>query len=112
VSRLRVGMGQPYGVRPVQLATTDFDPMAVTGVVFHITKPTAVAGVTTTVAWTGTIGTQSTVSVQALYALNSDGSDLDFPGTWSCWLQWTVPGQTPGPRSEVFTFRVSAADAV
>ena len=110
-SRLRVGMGDSYGLRPVVLASDDFDPTAVTGVVFNITKPTAVAGVTTTVQWTGSLGTQSALSVQALYAFDVDGLDLDYPGTWRCWLQWTVPGETPGPRSEVFTFRVSAADA-
>ena len=109
--RLRVGMGDSYGLRPIVLASADFDPTAVTGVTFMITKPNAL-GTTTAVEWTGAIGTQSAASVQALYAFDIAGTDLDYPGTWRVWLQWTVPGETPGPRSEVAQFHVSAADAV
>ena len=108
---LRVGMGDSYGLRPVVLASEDFLPNAVTGVTFMVTKPTAGGG-TAQVQWTGTIGTQSALSVQALYAFNADGSDLDYPGTWKVWLQWTVPGESPGPRTEVGSFRVLAADTL
>lgn len=106
--RLRVGMGDSYGLRPVVLANDDFDPTSVTGATFMVTKPTASG--TANVEWTGSIGTQSAASVQALYAFNADGNDLDYPGTWRAWIQWTVPGESPGPRSEVFTFPVIAAD--
>lgn len=110
-TRLRVGMGDSYGLRPVVLRSDDFDPESVTGVTFMITKPTAGGG-TAQVEWTGAIGEQSAASVQALYAFNADGSDLDYPGTWRVWLQWTVPGESPGPRTEVGSFLVVAADSI
>lgn len=110
--RLRVGMGDSYGLRPVVAKNDDFDPAAVTGVVFEITKPTAVGGVTERVEWPGTIGAQSADSVEAIFIFDSDGSSLDFPGEWRLWLQWTVPGETPGPRTEVAPFQVYAADHV
>lgn len=109
-TRLRVGMGDSYGLRPVVLRGPDFDPEAVTGVVFHVTKPTSSGG-TASVQWTGSIGDRSAASVQALYAFNANGLDLDYPGTWRVWLQWTVPGETPGPRTEVGTFTVVGADS-
>lgn len=105
--RLRVGMGDSYGLRPVVLASPDFNPLLVTGVTFRVTKPSG-----TTVSWVGTIGTKTAASVQALYAFDGAGTDLDAPGTWRFWLQWTVPGEVPGPRSEVSQFTVVAADAV
>ena len=103
-------MGDSYGLRETVLANADFDPTAVTGGVYHITKPNA-QGTTTSVQWTGSLGTQSVASVQLLYAFNVDGLDLDYPGTWRAWIQWTVPGETPGPRSEVASFVVVSADA-
>ncbi len=111
-SRLRVGMGDSYGLRFIVLASDDFLPTEVTGAVFHITKPTAVSGVTEDVEWTGSIGTQSAQYVEALYAFDADGDDLDIAGTYLAWVQWTVPGETPGPRSEVASFPVIAADAL
>ena len=55
MSKLRVGMGNSYGLRIVVLANADFLPLSVTAGVIKITKPTAVAGVTTTVDWTATL---------------------------------------------------------
>ena len=101
---LRVGMGDSYGIRATVLASADFDPMAPTGGVFKITKHDG-----TTVNWTGVIATQSALSIELTYAFNVSGLDLDQAGTWSFWIQWTVPGETPGPRTEVDRFAVKAA---
>jgi len=106
--RLYVGMGDSYGLRETVLAGPDFLPAAVTGGVFHITKPSAAGEVS--VQWTGTIGTQSSASVQLLYSFAASGLDLDYPGTWRVWIQWTVPGESPGPRTAVASFTVIAAD--
>ena len=111
MTRLRVGMGDSYGLRFTVFASDDFLPATVTGAVFHITKPNALK-TTTQVTWTASIGAQSSVSVQALYAFAADGLDLDYPGTWRAWIQWIVPGETPGPRSEVASFIVVGADAL
>lgn len=108
-TRLRVGMGNSYGLSVTVLAGADFDPADPTGAVFNITKPTASGE--TTVQWTAAIDTQSAASLRTFYQFDVDGLDLDYPGTWRGWIQWTVVGQTPGPRSEVFTFAVVAADA-
>lgn len=99
-------MGDSYGLRFIVLRATDFDPTAVTGGTFKVTKPDD-----TTVEWPVSLGAQSTLSVEALYAFNADGSDLDAAGRWHAWIQWTVPGETPGPRSEVATFVVASAAA-
>jgi hypothetical protein len=104
-TRLRVGMGDSYGLRITVLAGPDFLPEAVTGAAFKVTKPGGEL-----VEWAGEIGTQSALSVEALYSFSEDGLDLDTVGTWRVWIQWTVPGETPGPRSEVTSFRVVAAD--
>lgn len=103
-------MGDSYGLRETVLKGPDFDPAAVTGGTFRITKPSAAGEVS--VQWPISLGTQSSASVQALYAFNANGTDLDFPGTWRAWIQWTVPGETPGPRTEVAPFVVAAADAL
>ena len=106
-TRLRVGMGDSYGLRVTVLAGPDFLPASVTGGTFKITK----ADGTTAVNWVGTLGVQSSVSVELLYAFSGSGADLDTVGTWTGWIQWTAPGKTPGPRSEVFEFQVIAANA-
>lgn len=101
---LRVGMGDSYGVRATVHASADFDPSAPTGGTFKITKPDD-----TTVNWTGVIAAQSSTSIELTYAFNANGLDLDQIGTWTFWIQWTVPGETPGPRTEVDSFAVKAA---
>ena len=112
MSKLRVGMGNSYGLRIVVLANADFLPLSVTAGVIKITKPTAVAGVTTTVDWTATLSAQSSGSVTATYTFNASALDLDFAGQWRAWIQWTVPGQTPGPRTEVIAFTVAPTTTV
>ncbi len=102
---LRVGMGDSYGVRCTVASSTDFAPATVTAAVLHVTKPEG-----DLITWTGVLSAQSSTSVTATYTLNADGSDLDQDGTWRVWVQWTVVGQTPGPRSEVGSFAVIAAD--
>lgn len=98
-------MGSYYGLRLTALASPDFDPMVVTGAIFKVTKPGG-----TTVSWTGTVDTQSSSSVRAVYAFAPTGLDLDMPGTWRVWVQWTVAGGGLGPRTETVTFQVIAAD--
>ena len=102
---LRIGIGAPYRLRVTVLATPEFDPMRVTGAVMRITKPNGMVA-----TWTAEIAGQSSTSVQASYPFSVTGLDLDTIGTWRVWVQWTVPGETPGPRSEVTTFHVIAAD--
>lgn len=108
-TRLRVGMGDSYGLRLTVLASADFAPATVTGAVIHVTKPTASGEASVT--WTAALSAQSSAGVTAYYAFATSGLDLDYPGTWRAWVQWTVPGQTPGPRSEVVRFVVAAANA-
>lgn len=98
-------MGQPYGIRINVLASDDFDPTTPTDATFHVTKP---SGALTT--WPGVVSAQSAASVAAVYAFAADGSDLDQVGTWRAWVQWTVAGTTPGPRTEVVSFPVIAAN--
>lgn len=105
-TRLRIGMGDSYGLRATVLANDDFDPTAPTGGVFKITKHDG-----TTVNWTGAITAQSALSIELTYTFNASGLDLDQAGTWRFWIQWTVPGETPGPRTEVDSFAVLAASA-
>lgn len=100
-------MGDSYGLRVTVLASPDFAPATVTGATFKVTKPNG-----TLVDWTATLATQSAASVQARYSFASSGLDLDAVGTWRVWIQWTVAGQTPGPRSEVISFQVVAANQV
>ncbi len=101
---LRVGMGDSYGIRATVLASADFDPSAPTGGTFKVTKTDG-----TTVNWTGVIASQSSTAIELTYAFNASGADLDQIGTWTFWIQWTVPGETPGPRTEVDSFAVKAA---
>jgi hypothetical protein len=98
-------MGQPYAVRITVMANEDFDPELPTGATIKVTKPSGAE-----VSWTATIPAQSAQSATAVYALASSGLDLDQPGTWRAYVQWTVAGQTPGPRSEPTSFLVLAAD--
>lgn len=100
-------MGEPYGIRIIVLASEDFDPEEPTGATLHVTKPDDDE---TQVEWTGIVTSQSSTSATARYTFNADGDDLDVVGTWRVWVQWTVAGQAPGPRSEVVTFNVIAAD--
>lgn len=106
-TRLRVGMGDSYGLRAVVLANPDFDPLLPTGVTFEVTKPSGAS-----VSWIGTLGAPSSLSRLATYPFASDGSDLDEVGTWRVWLQWVVPGASPGPRTETASFIVVAANSV
>lgn len=99
-------MGDSYGLRVIVPSSTDFDPAAPTGVDFKVTKPDGSG-----LSWAGVIASQSSGSLEATYAFAADGSDLDATGTWRAWLQFTVAGESPGPRSEVFSFPVIAADA-
>jgi GTP-dependent phosphoenolpyruvate carboxykinase len=105
-TRLRVGMGDAYGIRITVLAAPDFDPAAVTAAVMKITKPSGAA-----VNWTAALASQSSLSVQATYTFATAGTDLDVAGTWSVWVQFTQPGKTIGPRCEVVQFTVVAANA-
>lgn len=105
MTRLRMGMGDSYGLRITVLASDSFDPEAPSGATFHVTKPDA-----SEVTWTATIASQSAVSALATYAFNADGTDLDQAGIWRVWIQWTVTGESPGPRSEVGSFNVIAAN--
>lgn len=99
-------MGDSYGLRVTVPSSTDFDPTAPTAVDFKITKPDGTA-----LTWAGVIASQGVGSLEATYAFNADGDDLNAVGTWKAWLQFTVAGESPGPRSEVFSFAVIAADA-
>lgn len=98
---LRVGMGDSYGLRITVPASADLDPSAVTGVVFHVTKPSGER-----VKWTGTLDTQSASSVRAVYTFSGSGLDLDQPGDWTAWLRFTQPGKSPGPTTDPFIFPV------
>ena len=109
-ARLRVGMGDSYGLSFAVLAATDFAPADVTAATFKVTKPTATGE--SSVEWTGSLSAQSAAGVTANYTFNADGLDLDYPGAWRVWIQWTVVGESPGPRTEVARFTVIAADAV
>ncbi len=103
---LRVGMGNTYGLTLSEAATDTFDPEAPSGVMFKVTKPSGAL-----VSWTATIVSQSPTVAVADYRFDVDGEDLDEDGTWRVWIQWTgVSGETPGPRSEVTSFDVIAAD--
>lgn len=104
-TRLRVGMGDSYGLRVEVRANADFDPTLVDGVTFKITKPGGAS-----VNWTGEIESQDAQSAVAAYTFNANGLDLDVTGKWTVWLQWTQPGRTPGPRTEVGPFQVVAAN--
>jgi hypothetical protein len=95
---LRVGMGQPYKVRFRVLASADFDPMVVTNPIIKVTKSNG-----TTLEWTATVENRSSAGVDAVYALNANGLDLDVPRTWRFWVQWSAPSVTPGPRTSVWT---------
>lgn len=107
MSRLRIGMGQPYVLRATVAAGPDFDPTAVTGATFYLTKPSG-----TVVTKTGAVDAADAASATAIYRLAANGLDLDEAGLWRFWVQWTVPAQTPGPRTEVSTFVVVASDGV
>lgn len=104
---LRVGMGNSYGLRITVPSSADFDPTLPTAASLEITKPEGEH-----VVWPATILTQSASSAQVRYVFNADGSDLDQDGLWRVWVQWTVVGETPGPRSEVGSFNVVAADHI
>lgn len=109
MKRLRIGMGDSYGLRIPVLRAEGFDPSTVTAVVFMITKPTSPTP--THVEWPGTLDDQSADAVTADVRFEPDGSSLDVVGEWRVWLQFATPGETPGPRTEVTTFNVVAADA-
>ena len=106
-ARLRVGMGEPYGIRIRVAASDDFDPLTVTGAVIKVTRPES----STVVSWTAALENQSASSVDAVYTFASAGTDLNVTGVWRAWVQWTVPGVTPGPRSETTAFTVIAENA-
>ncbi len=103
---LRIGMGNSYGLRLTVFAAPSFDPSTVTGATIKVTKPNG-----TKIEWAATLDDQSALSVQARYDLAATGLDIDMVGTWRAWVQWTVPGQTPGPRTETTSFQVIAADS-
>ena len=103
MAKLRVGMGDSYGLRFTVLASPDFDPTLVTGATFKVTRPDG-----SSVDWTGGLLSQTSASVQAYYAFNVSGLDLNQVGKWIAWVQWTQPGKTPGPRSEPYPFDVFA----
>lgn len=98
-------MGDSYGLVITVAASADFDPSLPTAAVLEVTKPEGES-----VVWTAVLESQSADAVTARYTFNADGSDLDEDGTWRVWVQWTVVGETPGPRSEVGSFAVIAAD--
>lgn len=102
-------MGDSYGLRVAVPSAEGFAPETVTGVTFMITKPTSPTA--TRVEWPGTLDAQSESSVTADVRFEPDGSSLDVVGEWRFWLQFTTPGESPGPRTEVTTFNVVAADA-
>lgn len=102
---LYVGMGQPYAIRFDVDKSDDFDPSLPTGATFHITKPD-----NTETTFAASLADQSADAVSAVHLLTA--SDLDMKGTWRAWVQWTVPGETPGPRTEVLSFQVLAKDQV
>lgn len=104
-------MGQPYALLIRVLATPQFDPTLVTGATFKVTKPEPRNGEPIeTVEWTAELTDQSAAGVSAVYNFAASGDDLNLAGRWRAWVQWTVPGQTPGPRSEVTTFSVADRD--
>lgn len=96
---LRVGMGQPYGVRCTTPASDDFLPGVPTGAFFVMTKPNG-----TTVQWPASIESQSADAIAIVYLLSL--GDLDISGQWSGYAQYLVAGEVPGPRSEPFQFFV------
>lgn len=100
---IHVGMGNAYGVRIVVSASDDFDPTAVTGGRFVVTKSDGIADA---VSWVGTLSAQSAASVTLSYTFAAGGGDVDQDGLWTAWIDWTQPGKSPGPRSEPFTFPV------
>jgi hypothetical protein len=97
------GMGQPYRIRNTVLASNDLDPSQPTGAVFVVTKPDK-----TSITWVAALSAQSSESVQVIY--NLVGDELDQTGFWDAWIQFTVPGETPGPRCDPFQFWVKAAN--
>jgi hypothetical protein len=99
-------MGDAYGLRVTVIKSADFDPSVVTSGVFKITKPDG----RTLVEWASEISDQSADSITAYHAFASDGSELDVPGYWTLWIQWTVPGRTLGPRTEPQQFEVLPAN--
>jgi hypothetical protein len=108
-TRLRVGMGDRYGISLTVPRNADFDPSAVTGAVMKVTKP---GGTADAVSWTAAITAQDADSATIRYAFSSTGLDLDVPGTWKAWIQWTEPGFTIGPRSEVAPFPVDPTNTI
>lgn len=106
-TRLRVGMGEPYGIRLRVAAGPDFDPMAVTGAVIKVTRPNS----STVITWTATVEEKIAESATVVHVFAPAGTDLNVEGVWRAWVQWTVPGQTPGPRSETTAFTVIPENA-
>ncbi len=107
---LRMGMGNSYGLHITVPAGDEedfepFDPELPTAAVLEVTKPEGQH-----VDWTASIVSQSAEAIVVDYRFNPNTLDLDQDGEWRVWIQWTVVGETPGPRTEVGSFLVVAAD--
>lgn len=107
MTALRIGMGDSYGLRLTVASSTDFNPSLPTAATIEIRKPEG-----DLITWTGVIESQSASTILVRYTFNANGTDLDQDGQWRVWIQWTVVGETPGPRTEVGTFDVIAANAL
>lgn len=101
---LYTGMGQPYAIEITVPRSEWFDPMTVTGALMKVTKPSGQA-----VEWVATIKSKTSDAITIAYSLVSGGTDLTDSGLWKVWVQWTVAGMTPGPRTATGTFTVLPA---
>ena len=100
---LRIGMGEPYAIRVTVPSSADFDPTTPTGGTLELTKPDG-ERITRPLS----ISSQTSLSISALYSLAIP--DLDIPGVWRMWIQWTVGIEAPGPRTSVTSFTVIGDD--